>query len=393
MQESQDEQTSNFEGRTSRDAHLSLRHETRHLWKPLQELIPGLTEAGAAIAIALRNEAITGGRDVSYSRTGSHYEDRHESIYTLKRVKGGVEQLDAAGLLSDHFRQRPGVRGRQSTCRASDKLIKLVNDTLGPRARLVPRRPRSAVQIRDAAGETMALPDTRAIQRQVARVERINEAMRGTDISHGAAACYTRIYHGSMDRGGRFYADGQSWQNLRKTRRSEIQIDGEATIEIDYVAMHPSLVYADAGMSMPADPYIISAWPRKVVKVAFLILLNAGSLRGAIGALSNDEAMKEADVVPGTPHAAKVAAQVISDVKKAHPAITKAFHSDAGAGLMKRDSDMAEKVMLRLLDRGILALAIHDSFIVQQSKAGDLQEVMMAVANDHGLPNLAVKIG
>jgi len=43
------------------------------------------------------------------------------------------------------------------------------------------------------------------------------------------------------------------------------------------------------------------------------------------------------------------------------------FHSDAGIRLQRRDADMAEKIMRRLVGHGIVVLPIQDSFITAKS--------------------------
>jgi hypothetical protein len=47
---------------------------------------------------------------------------------------------------------------------------------------------------------------------------------------------------------------------------------------------------------------------------------------------------------------------------------------------MRRDSDMAEQIELRLLAQGVIALPLHDSFIIPQSTRdkGALMEAMAA---------------
>jgi hypothetical protein len=43
---------------------------------------------------------------------------------------------------------------------------------------------------------------------------------------------------------------------------------------------------------------------------------------------------------------------------------------------MKIDSEMAQSVQLKLIERGIVSLPIHDSFVVEERHVGALKEVM-----------------
>ena len=52
---------------------------------------------------------------------------------------------------------------------------------------------------------------------------------------------------------------------------------------------------------------------------------------------------------------------------------------------MRIDSNMVETVVLDLLSRGIVALPIHDSFLVPASKEQDLIAAMVRAAEMQGL--------
>ena len=57
-----------------------------------------------------------------------------------------------------------------------------------------------------------------------------------------------------MDYGGRFYGH---YQNLPKTDRARILIDGTRTVEPDYKAIHFSILYALEGLQFVGDPYLV----------------------------------------------------------------------------------------------------------------------------------------
>src|SRR3954451_7617333 len=77
--------------------------------------------------------------------------------------------------------------------------------------------------------------------------------------------------------------------------------------------------------------------------------------------------------------------RLIQDVKRVHAPIAGAFHSDAGARLMRLDSDIAESVMHLMLAQGVLVLPVHDSFLVPASKATALEEAMKKAAHEAGI--------
>jgi hypothetical protein len=125
------------------------------------------------------------------------------------------------------------------------------------------------------------------------------------------------------------------------------------------------------------------------VKVALLILINARTPASARFALANHETMTAVAPV-GSQEAIRTAARLISDIKRVHVPIAGAFHSDAGARLMRLDSELAETVMHMMLRQGILVLPVHDSFLVPASKVKILEEAMVKAAHEAGISAIRV---
>jgi hypothetical protein len=174
-----------------------------------------------------------------------------------------------------------------------------------------------------------------------------------------------RVFIGDFDNGGRFY--GAWWQNIAKTERSEILINGDPTVERDYRQLHPTLLYAMAGKSLDGDAYAVEGWDRSISKMAFNTLINAKTRLGAWRAIANNI---------GGQGAYPKAQSLIEALQGDHQAIARKFGSGEGLRLQRVDAGMAETVLLRLIRRGIIALPVHDSFIVEERHAGALQEIM-----------------
>ena len=97
------------------------------------------------------------------------------------------------------------------------------------------------------------------------------------------------------------------------------------------------------------------------------------------------------EVAPlGSQDALRAAAALIEALKAMHRPIAHAFHSDAGARLMTIDSDIASCVMTDLLNKGIVALPVHDSFLVPASQRSRLEEAMLKAAHRAGLWMMSV---
>jgi hypothetical protein len=185
------------------------------------------------------------------------------------------------------------------------------------------------------------------------------------------AKALRRIFNnGSWNEGGRLY--GGHWEAAHKDWRRRLTIDGETTVELDFKALHPHLLYIQAGAVMPDDPYTVSvdgrAVDRGLGKVTFQRLLNGTSGRRALRCEARDrEALPE-----GVTFRDFVAA-----LRKHNSDIEGCFGNGEGLRLQKIDSDMAMYVLRRLsCERGIAVLPVHDSFIAQAKHGGTLWQAM-----------------
>jgi hypothetical protein len=129
--------------------------------------------------------------------------------------------------------------------------------------------------------------------------------------------------------------------------------------------------YGQAGQRLHGDPSEIPGWDRVLVKVAFNTLVNADTQSAAVKSIALD--------IGGAGAYAK-AERLVQLIEAKHQSIARAFGTGAGLRLMRQDSDMTEHLMLRLLSQGIIALPIHDSYIVSDStnNKGKLMEAMAA---------------
>lgn len=367
---------------------LSLRWEHRPHWKALQAEFGG-TETTAAMILSI----VTADGTVSYSRNRNHYvvPARYRSkLYTFSRIVGSADYLDGQGLIT-HDRVRPGNLGWQSSMSARLELLERANRIIAAGPPLVPARPVEPVILRDADKNRQDYRDTAATRRMRRNIEQFNEAIRGTLLTGVLPCSMVRIFNRTFQRGGRFYAQGGGWQSMSKEARKQITIGGEPVVEIDYKTLHPAILYAQTGAPLPEDSYAIDGWPRDLVKVGLLILVNAKTMQEARFAIAHHDEMKST-AVPGSQEAFRAADALMAEVKRVHRPIAWAFHSDKGAELMALDSQMAETVMHIMMMAGIMVLPVHDSFLVQKSKAGLLEEAMQRAAYETGLEAVQIAV-
>jgi hypothetical protein len=353
--------------------------------------LPSTESRAGAVQAQILTEAFVVGRVdpgawISYSRRREFYAAHRGRYwpwtYTYDMIVPAIDHLTAAELL-DHEKMSPGTRGCQSRIKASTRLLEQLNEH--PLA--VVHDPYECIILRDADGQLLEYTDTERTDRWRHAVQAINESILSAAIELGgrtirdgdpleidgvrigaASNHLRRVFNrGSFSLGGRFY--GGWWQNIPSERRADIMINGLTTLEMDYPRLHPTLLYMDAGIQLEGDPYDLVSWPRDLVKVGFNTLINADTRIAAVRSVANELRGEGAFTKAG---------RLVSDIEAKHRPIAAAFGSGAGLKLMRRDSDMTERLMLRLTKRGIPALPVHDSYIVPNriSDKGELMEGM-----------------
>lgn len=207
-----------------------------------------------------------------------------------------------------------------------------------------------------------------------------------------------RIFaEGKFESGGRFY--GGWWQGIPSEYRKHIVIDGAVTREMDYSSMQPRLMYAETGIAPPKDAYAVTGWPpeiRPFAKKAFNQLVNSDKssqhenqwhrfapkikLPTALADWSrmtkyqkNKARCLRFKAVFKRPYT-----DLLRDLLNMHSPIDKFFFLGAWGRMQRLDSDIAELVLIKLLnlDVPVTALPIHDSFIVRRGAESDLHRAM-----------------
>jgi hypothetical protein len=319
---------------------------------------------------AILAEALLGaesGQDVSYSRrkvfysTGRRYRG---PLHTYATVLGSVDELVQEGWLCGH-RVKPNNRGWQSSFWATPDLVRAAGEFAADPTYEV----REPIRLKDDADDLVDYPETRETLRIRRALEPINAYLKELKIElpgavrRGRHLCVDDSYilpipengmHRIFNRGS-FAYHGRAygwWQNIPKTARGDLTIDGEETAEADYAALHVSILYGERGIRFHGDAYAVDDFPRDQIKLGFNIAVNARNKRAAVGALANDAGISRAN-----------AAQLLAAIEKRHKPIGEAFCSDAGVRLMRIDSELILGALRASNKDGIPALPVHDSLI------------------------------
>lgn len=197
---------------------------------------------------------------------------------------------------------------------------------------------------------------------------------------------YKRVWSwGNMNMSGRWYG---TVVNMPRVDRLGLTIDGEPVVEIDYVAIHPRILWSMYDKPLLAFPHDIyseiteskSPTDRKMAKLALLIYLNASTekdaklaITGEFNALSPEE---KKEYTLGKP---SLLWHLINDyfLSEGMP-IKEDYQGDNNIGLklQNQDSELAAIVIERLRMVGVPVLVVHDSFIVQERYQYITEQVM-----------------
>jgi hypothetical protein len=160
-----------------------------------------------------------------------------------------------------------------------------------------------------------------------------------------------------MELGGRFY--GGWWQFIPKEYRPYITINGHPTVEVDYSGLHPRMLYHVEGLDPPAgDMYDIGLWKTEHEKS-----LKRPLVKEFFNASINDEYGRFKLTPSELSMLGATHADLVKRIMKKHAPIAHRLNSGYGLQLQFIDSQIAERVMLLLMEQHKICLPVHDSFI------------------------------
>lgn len=336
---------------------------------------------------AMVSELLFAGRQqlrLCYSRRKVHYSvlSAYPRLgFTYSNALAVIEELIDAGW-SVEERSRPGNLFRQSRLAATPHMIEQLC-----RCRQLVHNPVEPIILKDANGKIAYYRDTENTRCWRRQVLTLNEAFGSVRIEleredrppdanlvwlDPGAHQFSRVRgyrvfnDGSWKRGGRFY--GPFWQRLPKIIRSNLTIDSCPVEEPDFAQIHPVLLYALHGKQLDGDAYTLAGREedRGLLKLAWQMLVNANSRQSAAFAL-----MGQSNCSLAKAH------EVLQLIEERHEPVRDAFYSGVGLTLQALDADLMMRVELKALKAGIVALPIHDSFLVQAGRSAEkVREIM-----------------
>lgn len=186
-----------------------------------------------------------------------------------------------------------------------------------------------------------------------------------------------KVYNNnSFECGGRTYMTGDT-EVMRNSIRSDLLINDDITVELDYASLHPRLIAELEGVAITGDfdPYgiVMEGYDKKclrsIVKVATLCSINAKSFNVARKAL-NYHLMKCKELVTWKKDRlvpSVIASGAILDTIRIHnPYLSNWLYQGKGGMLQNIDSKIMDYIIDAFQQEGRILIPIHDGLICQK---------------------------
>ena len=343
------------------------RRDQKHL--DLEILISNLVKAKhKAVAISL---------DRNSWKTGQYF---RASYFIIEVVK----ILERTGFLRMKLGYNFENQSRKTRIWATQKLLQYIPEFHSA----VIYSPKELVELRDENGKLKEYKNTTETRRIRKILELTNAVNTRADIRYRKwklNPCLLAVFNRKFTLYGRLHTRGhRHYQGFSEDERSEITINGESVVELDYSGLHPHLLYAKEGIQFFGDPYsIVDHRPevRAFLKAILLRMLSARDETQAERAanywlLNNNEereTLKELDITRARP--------LMDAFRQAHKKINHYFCTgkDTGLKIMNLDAKIALDVIHHFAKQDIPILAVHDSFLVQAQHRDELMQTMKRV--------------
>ena len=188
-----------------------------------------------------------------------------------------------------------------------------------------------------------------------------------------------RIFSTDFDHGGRFYRGFET--QLKKELRAYIAINGNPTVELDYSSYHIRMLYHLDKKRCPDDPYMVveelEDEVRDYYKTMVAACLNCKSENSVLNTMRYF-IIKEGLTEEFSSLDNKRLKMGLDTLVHHNRKVAGHFYKEEGLIYHKIDSDIANDILMHFTRRKtpVLALCVHDSFIVPKEHEEELRWAM-----------------
>ena len=377
----------------------------RHVTNKLRSIIPPALDISAAgvLVVNLLSCARKDSRLV-YTRTNTRkkqtemyyhlYNRKRISTYKLVKV---VDWMCANGWCYGSIGSRELVCGETrdfpSWVCATPMLTELFSEPMIEQSEQTYRETLQTILLRDEGKRLIEYDDTsktKSMRQAVQALNEVNASYTFVD-SDGRLldnSQIVRIFNGSFASGGRFYHhdiltipnsilddNGKKVKLESGKTRLGVTIDGENVAEVDFVCLHPTLLYDLCRLERPwlNDLYSYlgagTENERNALKVAVNVLLNARTKKAATGAIENELPK----YVRGWG-----AREIVQKIEQKLSSVKHMFccNQSTGLWLQNVESEIMSRLAEMFVQENAPLLPVHDSAIVREKDVDKLVERM-----------------
>ena len=377
----------------------------RHITNKLRYILPStldITAAGVLVVNLL--SCHRKGNRLVYSRdnTRKKQTEMYYLLYNRKRVSAFklvkvVDWMCVNGWCYGSTGSRELVCGEMhdspSWVCATKELTELFSEPIMQQSEQTYRETLQTILLRDEGKRLIEYDDTQKTK----SMRRIVQALNETNASYTFIdsdgrlldnSQIVRVFNRSFASGGRFYRhdiltipNSMLDDNGKKVKlepgktRLGVTIDGENVAEVDFVCLHPTLLYDLCRLERPwfNDLYSYlgagTEEERNALKVAVNVLLNARTKRAATGALKKE--LPKYGVSTSASDLVKHIEEKLVDVKS-----MLCNTSSTGLWLQNVESEIMSRVVEMFVQENAPLLPVHDSAIVREKDVDKLVQRM-----------------
>ena len=196
-----------------------------------------------------------------------------------------------------------------------------------------------------------------------------------------------KVYNTDFTKGGRSFMSGEdNIQSLTKEERKLITIDGKDTCCYDYRGFEPTIIYSMKKESLIDDPYEIVMEDydekvlRKLCKGILLRMLNTSDpdecYKICLFYVAEDFNVSDLYQRGLIPQKRIPIKGIIQRLEKKHAAILDCMYCNYGVTVQNIGSAINDYIVEYFVQRHVLPLQIHDSFIIDKDYDQELYDVM-----------------
>ncbi|WOI57141.1 hypothetical protein [Palleronia sp. LCG004] len=326
-------------------------------------------------------------RELHCLETGEIWLDYEKGFYNRSARKGMRTRISAAGPFLDWMVQQKLIFGGHPYLRQSDpdtgkgceSVLWCSKPKAGKKAKA-----KALKLIRPLQGYEMVIPalnDALAklqIEYALTTYREYDDLYNYRDgrshLVYGGQCTLYRQFSGKDGTGGRLY--GHFVQEIPSRGRKNHTFDGDPVIELDYTSMQLALLYALRAVPLPEEPdlYALPGMSphRDDMKLVLIVSVGTSSKQEAVSALRNKLRLQRRNMDD--------AETLYDQFWNAHPGVCPhdgTAKKAAWGELQHKDSEIALRVLAKLLNVGIVGIPIHDSFLVQSRYEDQLRTAML----------------